>query len=108
MTWEEGRLKQRRVKLPERNYELIIYRELEDGGKKLKVVTSVFISRHVHHDVAFLMVTWQSMKSQSTLYRDLKGKTGEVQAYSYFQYLRPELLKKVLHKNIEIQHSSYI
>ena len=38
--WEEGRLKQCRLKLPERNYELIIYRELEDGGKKLKVVIS--------------------------------------------------------------------
>jgi hypothetical protein len=38
VSWEEGRLKHHKVKLPERNYELIIYRELEDGGKKLKVV----------------------------------------------------------------------
>ena len=38
VSWEEGRLKLRKLRLPEQNYELIIYRELEDGGKTLKVV----------------------------------------------------------------------
>jgi hypothetical protein len=38
VSWEDGRLKLRKVRLPEHNYELVIHRELEDGGKTLKVV----------------------------------------------------------------------
>ena len=53
VSWEEGRLKQRKVRRPERNYELIIYRELEDGGRTLKVVCALSRGMFVQYFLLF-------------------------------------------------------
>jgi hypothetical protein len=42
-TWDGAKLKIRKLNMPEQNSELVIYRELEDGGKTLKLVVYMFI-----------------------------------------------------------------
>lgn len=62
LTWEGGRLKLRKLRLPDKGSELILYRSLEDDGKTLKA---------------------------EAICNDLTGKNPSVVAFTYFELQGP-------------------